>query len=77
MGQIDRATVLTSSGEEYPSHAWFIKWRESLLLPNIKICIKHTYSKAMAFRNQMIDTDASFAANQIVNIDENQLATYL
>ncbi len=31
----------------------------------------------MSFRNQMIDTDASFSANQIVNIDEDQLATYL
>ncbi len=77
VGQIERATAPTRSGDEYPSHAWFIKWRESLLLPNIKICIKHTYSKAMSFRNQMIDTDASFSANQIVNIDEDQLATYL
>jgi hypothetical protein len=35
----------------YPSHAWFLKWRESLLLPNIKVSIQHTYSKAMAYRN--------------------------
>jgi hypothetical protein len=32
----------------------------------------------MAFRNQMIELDSSYAAaNQIVNIDEDQLATYL
>jgi hypothetical protein len=55
-----------------------MKWRESLLLPNLKVCIQHTYAKAMAFRNQMIDSDTSLsAANQIVNIGEDQLATYL
>lgn len=48
------------------------------MLPNLKVCIQHTYSKAMAFRNQMIDSDTSLsAANQIVNIGEEQLATYL
>jgi hypothetical protein len=32
----------------------------------------------MAYRNQMIEVDNSYAAaNQIVNIDEDQLATYL
>lgn len=40
---------------EYPSHQWFLRFRESLVLQNIKISIQHTYSKAMQFRNQMID----------------------
>lgn len=32
----------------------------------------------MAYRNQMIEVDNSYAANnQIVNIDEDLLATYL
>jgi len=32
----------------------------------------------MAYRNMMIEVDASYAAaNQIVNIDEDALATYL
>lgn len=32
----------------------------------------------MAYRNQMIEVDSSYsAANQIVNIDEDLLATYL
>jgi len=35
----------------YPSQAWFIRWRETLLLSNIKVAIQHTYSKAMAYRN--------------------------
>ena len=43
--------------EDYPSHGWFLRWRESLLLPNIKVAIQHTYSKAMAYRNQMIEVD--------------------
>ena len=47
-------------------------------MPNIKVTIQHTYSKAMAYRNQMIEGDAAYnAANQIVNIDEDALATYL
>ena len=63
---------------EHPSHGWFVRWREGLLLPNIKVTIQHTYSKAMAYRNQMIEGDAAYnAANQIVNIDEDALATYL
>jgi hypothetical protein len=64
--------------DQYPSLGWFVKWRETLLLPNIRVAIQHTYSKAMAYRNQMIEVDNSYAAaNQIVNIDENLLATYL
>jgi hypothetical protein len=62
----------------FPNHAWFIKWKETLLLGNIRVCIQHTYNKAMAYRNQMIEIDASYAAaNQIVNIDEDALANYL
>ena len=48
-----------------------------MLLTNIKSSIQHTYNKSMAYRNQMIETDVSYSANQIVNIDEDQLATYL
>jgi len=47
----------------FPSHAWFVRWRETLLLSNIKVAIQHTYSKAMAYRNQMIEVDNSYAAN--------------
>jgi hypothetical protein len=62
----------------FPHQGWFLRWRETLLLPNLKICIQHTYSKAMSYRNQMIDRDQSLSAqNQIVNIGEEQLATYL
>jgi hypothetical protein len=45
-------------------------------LPNIKACISHTYNKAMAFRNQLIEEDGSFSTNQIVNIDEDQVIHY-
>mmetsp|Transcript_29852 Transcript_29852/g.40346 ORF Transcript_29852/g.40346 Transcript_29852/m.40346 type:complete len:98 (+) Transcript_29852:1623-1916(+) len=31
----------------------------------------------MSFRNQMIEVDNTYASNQIVNIDEDQLAAYL
>ena len=53
--------------------------RQTFNLPNIKICNSHTYNKAMAYRNQMIDLDPhSFSSgNQIINIDEDQLANYL
>jgi|LakMenEpi03Aug12_release.lakeMendotaPanAssembly.Ray.scaffolds.fasta_scaffold6038814_1 hypothetical protein len=23
----------------YPNYGWFLKWREGLILPNIKVCI--------------------------------------
>ena len=46
------------------------------MLGNIKSSIQHTYNKAMSYRNQKIEHDASMA-NQIVNIDEDALATYL
>ena len=62
---------------KWPSREWFFKWRETLLLTNIKSSIQHTYNKSMAYRNQMIETDLSYSANQIVNIDEDALATYL
>ena len=31
----------------------------------------------MAYRNQMLEVDPSYSANQIVNIDEDALAAYL
>ena len=63
---------------QFPSHGWFLKWKETLVLANIKVACQHTYNKAMAFRNLMIEIDSSYAAaNQIVNIDEDALATYL
>lgn len=36
---------------QYPSREWMLRWKETLLLGNIKQCIQHTYSKAMNFRN--------------------------
>ena len=62
---------------QYPSREWMLRWKETLMLGNIKQCIQHTYSKAMNFRNQMIEVDSSYSANQIVNIDEDALAKYL
>ena len=48
----------------WPSPEWFKKWKETLFLPNIKACISHTYNKAMAYRNQLIDQDeGSFTSN--------------
>lgn len=58
----------------YPSREWFWKWRETLLLGNIKSSIQHTYNKAMSYRNQKIEHDASMA-NQIVNIDEDAVSS--
>ena len=46
-------------------------------MSNIKACVQHTYNKAMSYRNQMIEVDSSYSANQIVNIDEDALAAYL
>ena len=54
-----------------------LRWKETLLLGNIKQCIQHTYSKAMNYRNQMIEVDNNYSTNQIVNIDEDALAKYL
>ncbi len=65
-----------SSEPEYPHPDWFNKWKETLYLPNIKASISHTYGKAMALRNQLLETDGS-TQNQIVNIEEDQLAIYL
>ena len=61
-GPSDNSAVLMID-MAFPSHAWFIRWRETLLLSNIKVAIQHTYSKAMAYRNQMIEVDNSYAAN--------------
>lgn len=70
--ELVKQSGVTEGPAVYPSHAWFLKWRDSLLLPNIKVSMQHTYSKAMSYRNQMIDSDESYAAgNQIVNIDED------
>lgn len=40
-GEKEETKVSSSSAsdEAYPSHAWFLKWRETLLLGNIKVCI--------------------------------------
>jgi len=48
-----------------------------LIIPNIKACISHTYNKAMQYRNQLIEEDGTYQSNQIVNINEDDLATYL
>ena len=39
----------------YPEKEWFLDWKNSLNLPNIKACISHTYNKAMHIRNSMIE----------------------
>jgi len=46
----------------FPNYGWFVKWKETLLLGNIKVACQHTYNKAMALRNQMIEIDSSYAA---------------
>jgi hypothetical protein len=61
----------------WPSAEWFKKWKETLIIPNIKACISHTYNKAMQYRNQLIEEDGTYQSNQIVNINEDDLATYL
>ncbi len=35
----------------FPNHGWFLKWKDTLHLGNIKVACQHTYNKAMAFRN--------------------------
>jgi hypothetical protein len=65
--------VSDNAEPQWPSSEWFKKWKETLFLPNIKACISHTYNKAMAFRNQLIEEDGSYSSNQIVNIDEDQV----
>jgi hypothetical protein len=62
---------------QWPSAEWFKRWKDTLYIANIKACISHTYNKAMTYRNQLIEEDGTFSSNQIVNIDEDQLATYL
>lgn len=56
---------------EYPSRQWFLKWRDSLLLGNLKVCVQHTYAKTMDFRSQISEE------SEVVNIDEEELAVYL
>jgi hypothetical protein len=63
--------IIPSAENQYPSPEWFRKWKETLYIPNIKACISHTYNKAMAYRNQLIEEDGTFTSNQIVNIDED------
>jgi hypothetical protein len=31
----------------WPSRPWVAKWKETLLLANIKTCVVNTYNKAM------------------------------
>lgn len=48
-------------------------------MPNIKAAIAHTYAKSMIFRDSMIaNNDPEMAnSNQIVDINEDELANYL
>lgn len=62
---------------QFPDREWFVEYRESLHLGNIKACISHTYNKAMNIRNHMIEQDPSLSSLQIFNIDEDQLLTHL
>jgi len=49
--------------QQWPSPAWFKKWKETLYIANIKACISHTYNKAMAYRNQLIEEDGTYSSN--------------
>ena len=62
---------------KYPSREWFVKWRETLLLGNLKSSVQHTYNKALSYRDLMMQKDPSYQGNQVVNINEDELATYL
>ena len=62
---------------KYPSREWFIKWRETLLLGNLKSSVQHTYNKALSYRDLMMQKDPSYQGNQVVNINEDELAAYL
>jgi hypothetical protein len=55
----------------YPDRDWFVEWKKTLNLPNVKACVSHTYNKAMHIRNQMIEQDPSLSSLQIFNIDED------
>lgn len=69
--------AVLSGQHRYPEKEWFMEWKNTLNLPNIKACISHTYNKAMHIRNQMIEQDPSLGSLQIFNIDEDQLLTHL
>ena len=71
--QRDAAVVV----QHYPSRDWFLEWRKSLNMQNIKACVSHTYNKAMHIRNQMIEQDPSLSSLQVFNIDEDQLLAHL
>jgi len=61
----------------YPEKEWFLDWKNTLNLPNIKACISHTYNKAMQIRNQLVEKDPSLGTLQVFNIDEAELLTHL
>lgn len=46
----------------YPDKDWFLEWKKTLNLPNIKACVSHTYNKAMHIRNKMIEEDPSLSS---------------
>ena len=35
----------------FPEQEWFLEWKKSLNIGNIKACVSHTYNKAMHIRN--------------------------
>ncbi len=41
----------------YPSPEWLKKWKQTLLLGNIKTCITQTYNKAIVLRNQILEDE--------------------
>ena len=41
----------------YPSPEWLKKWKQTLLLSNIKTCITQTYNKAIVLRNQILEDE--------------------
>jgi len=61
----------------YPEKLWFLEWKKTMNLQNIKACVSHTYNKAMNIRNHMIEQDPSLSNLQIFNLDEDQLLQHL
>ena len=57
------ANIQLHGEPQWPSAEWFKKWKETLYIANIKACISHTYNKAMAYRNQLIEEDGTYSSN--------------
>ena len=62
--QKDLVVAAGASGRvaQYPEQDWFLEWKKTLNIANIKACVSHTYNKAMHIRNQMIEQDPSLSS---------------